>query len=390
MRILEINKFNHVRGGADKHFLDLAGLLQENGNEVGVFAMSHPENLHSDFSKYFVSRVDFENGSILNKLKGAFRVFWSFEAKRKIAKLLDEFQPDVVHIHNIYHQISPSILPEIKKREIPIVMTVHDWKMICPNYLLNCEEPYCKKCVAGKYWHCVLKKCVKNSYIKSLIAVLGIYFHRWLKIYEKNVDLYIAPSRFVKNILVQAGFPEKKIKILNHFIEAEILDEARAANENDYAFYFGRISKEKNVQKLIDIFKDLPMKLVLAGNKEDGFEIPRHENIKYVGFKNNVDLRKLIRNSNFVVSASRLPETFGLVALEAISAEKPFVGYEVGGYGEIIENSANGYLAKNEREFKGKILEYVSGKTPIFKFQAEKFSPKRYYGEILDIFQSIC
>ncbi|MFH0930090.1 MAG: glycosyltransferase [Candidatus Moraniibacteriota bacterium] len=390
MRILEINKFNHVRGGADKHFLDLAGLLQKNGNEVVVFAMDHPENLHSDFSKYFVSRVDYENGSTLNKFKGALRIFWSFEARHKIGKMLDEFQPEIVHIHNIYHQISPSILSEIKKRKIPIAMTVHDWKLICPNYLLNCKEPYCEKCVAGKYWHCVLKKCVKNSYVKSLIAVLGIYFHRWLKIYEKNIDLYIAPSRFVKNILVQAGFPKKKIKVLAHFIEAENVDNAQISSGDGYALCFGRISKEKNVHELVDIFKNLPMKLVLAGNKEDSFEIPCHANIQYIGFKNNVELTKLIRNSSFVVSASRLAETFGLVALEAISAEKPFVGYEVGGYGEIIENGANGYLAKNEKEFKGKILEYVSGKTPNFKFQAEKFSPKRYYGEIVDIFQSVC
>jgi glycosyltransferase involved in cell wall biosynthesis len=390
MKILEINKFNHIRGGSDKHFTDLVRLFQSNGDEVGVFAMSHPENLHSDFSKYFVSQVDYENGSLLNKMKGAFRIFWSFEAKRKIAKLLDEFQPDVVHIHNIYHQISPSILLEIKKRRIPVVMTVHDWKLICPNYLLNCEEPYCKKCVAGKYWHCVSKKCVKNSYAKSLIAVLGLYFHRWLRVYEKNVDLYIAPSRFVKNILAQAGFPEKKIKVLAHFTSVQDSQNGQDENGENFALYFGRISKEKNVDELIEIFKDLPIQLVLAGNREDGFEIPNHSNIKYVGFKNNVELAKLIKNSSFVVSASRLAETFGLVALEAISAEKPFVGYDVGGYGEMIENGANGYLAKNKEEFKSKILEYVSGKAPNFKFQADKFSPERYYGEIVDIFQSIC
>ncbi|MFA6284938.1 MAG: glycosyltransferase [Parcubacteria group bacterium] len=390
MKILEINKFNHIRGGADKHFIDLARLFESNGDEVGVFAMSHPENLHSDFSKYFVSRVDFENGSLFNKMKGAFRVFWSFEATRKIAKLLDEFQPDVIHIHNIYHQISPSILLEIKKRRIPIVMTVHDWKLICPNYLLNCEEPYCKKCVAGKYWHCVSKKCVKNSYAKSLIAVLGLYFHRWLKIYEKNVDLYIAPSRFVKNILVQAGFPEKKIKVLAHFASVQDSQNGKDANGENYALYFGRISKEKNVDELIEIFKSLPIKLVLAGNREAGFEIPRHPNIKYAGFKNSVELAKLIKNSSFVVSASKLAETFGLVALEAISAEKPFVGYDVGGYGEMIENGANGYLVKNKEEFKSKILEYASGKATKFKFQADKFSPERYYVGIVDIFQSIC
>jgi glycosyltransferase involved in cell wall biosynthesis len=390
MKILEINKFNHVRGGADKHFVDLVRLLKNGGNEVEVFAMCHPKNLHSDFSKYFVSRVDYENGSLFNKLRGALRIFWSFEAKRKIEKLLDDFQPDIVHIHNIYHQISPSILPEIKKRGIPIVMTVHDWKMVCPNYLLNCEEPYCQKCASGKYWHCFAEKSVKNSYLASFVSVLAIYFHRWLEVYERNIDLYIAPSRFVQDVLSRAGFPENKIRVLPHFMEAESLNEKQAANENRYALYFGRVSKEKNVHELIEIFKNLPIKLILAGRKEASLEIPCHPNIKYVGFKSNIELRKLIKDSSFVVSPSRLPETFGLVALESISAEKPFVGYDTGGYGEIIENGVNGYLAKNRKEFKDKIMDYSLGKAPNFKYQPEKFSPKRYLGEAIDIFQSFC
>ncbi|MFA5925525.1 MAG: glycosyltransferase [Parcubacteria group bacterium] len=429
MKILEINKFNHVRGGADKHFVDLVKLLNSNGNEAAVFSMSHPKNLHSDFSNHFVSRVDYENGGAINKIKGGLRIFWSFEARRKIAKILDEFRPDVVHIHNIYHQISPSILPEIKKRGIPIVMTVHDWKLICPNYLLNCEvagdkpqknrcgehspeqniisgseksaekqyfsakadeKPYCEKCVAGKYWHCVPKKCVKNSYLKSLISVLGIYFHRWLGIYEKNVDLFIAPSRFVRNILVQAGFSEGKIKVLPHFANIRNAHSAPAAGGEKFALYFGRISKEKNIDELTEIFRDMPIKLVLAGSKESGFDIPLCANTEYAGFKNNIELNKLIQESVFVVSASRLPETFGLIALEAISAGKPFVGYKTGGYDEIIENGQNGYLANNQKEFKDKIMAYASGNKPNFEFPAEKFNPEKYNRDIIDIFRSVC
>ncbi len=390
MKILEINKFNHVRGGADKHFVDLVRLLESGGNEVGVFAMNHPKNLHTDFSKYFVSRVDYERGSLLNKLKGIARIFWSFEAKWKIRKLLNNFQPDIVHIHNIYHQISPSILPEIKKRGIPIVMTVHDWKMVCPNYLLNCEEPYCQKCVSGKYWHCFAVKSVKNSYLASFISVLAIYFHRWIKVYEKNIDLFIAPSRFVKKVISEAGFPENKIKVLPHFVNEEFINTAQIARINSYALYFGRVSNEKNVHELIEIFKNMPIQLVLAGSREAGFEISHHSNIKYVGFKNSSELRRLIKGSSFVVSASRLPETFGLVALEAISAEKPFVGYEVGGYGEIIENGVNGHLASSAKDFKDKIFEYALGKAPIFRFQGEKFNPEKYSKEILDIFRRLC
>ncbi len=390
MRILEINKFNHVRGGADKHFVDLVDILRSSGNEMAVFSMHHPENSYSDYSKHFVSRVDYENGNILNKLKGVLRIFWSFEAKEKIAKLLDELQPDIVHIHNIYHQISPSLLPEIKKRKIPVVMTVHDWKLICPNYLLNCQSPYCRKCVAGKYWHCVKNKCVKNSYLKSLICVLELYFHRWLKIYEKTIDLFIAPSKFVKDILVQAGFNERKITILPHFAKSANIEHPRSLQSGNYALYFGRVSKEKNIDELIEIFKDLPIQLMLAGNKDNDFKIPNYPNIRYVGFKNPMELERLIQNSKFVVSSSRLPETFGMIALEAIKNNKSFIGYNTGAYNEIIENNINGYLASSKQEFRNKVVQYISENAPKFTFQAEKFNPESYCQKIVDIFQGLC
>lgn len=390
MRILEVNKFNHVRGGADKHFVDLANLLQENGNKVAVFAMDHPENIPSEWSKYFVSRVDYENGSALNKIKGALRIFWSFEARRKIGKLLDEFQPDVVHIHNIYHQISPSILPVIKKRGIPVVMTVHDWKIICPNYLLNCGGKLCEKCVGGKYWHCLKNKCVKKSYLKSLISMLEMYFHRFIRVYEKNIDLYIAPSQFVKDNLAKAGFPESRIKVLPHFAKA--VDARRLLNmqSNNYALYLGRVSKEKGVDELIEIFKDLPIDLVLAGKRDSDFLIPDLPNIKHVGFKPSQEIESLIRNSQFVVSASQLPETFGLIALEAIANQKPFIGYRAGAYGEIVRNGVNGSLAESKGELKSRIEEFLADKNRKYYFDISRFSPEKYHQSIIDIFRSLC
>jgi glycosyltransferase involved in cell wall biosynthesis len=390
MRILEINKFNHVRGGADKHFVDLVKLLQGNGNEVAVFGMDHPENPHSEWSKYFVSRVDYENGSASNKIKGALRIFWSFEARRNIGKLLDEFQPEVVHIHNIYHQISPSILPEIKKRGIPVVMTVHDWKLICPNYLLNCEGKICEKCVDGKYWHCLKNKCVKKSYPKSLICALELYFHRFIRVYEKNIDLYIAPSQFVKNNLIKAGFAESKIKVLPHFMRPADVGYPQNEKSDDYALYLGRVSSEKDADELIEIFKDLPVNLILAGKKDEDFVIPEISNIKYVGFKPENEIEKLIQKSQFVVSASRLPETFGLIALEAIAHQKPFIGYKTGAYGEIIRNGINGHLAEDKKELKSKIKDFLAGKNLEYHFDISRFNPGMYHQDIIDIFRSLC
>jgi glycosyltransferase involved in cell wall biosynthesis len=390
MRILEINKFNHVRGGADKHFVDLVNLLQRNGNEVAVFAMDHPKNIPSEWSKYFVSRVDYENGSVLNKIKGALRIFWSFEARRKIGKLLDEFRPEVVHIHNIYHQISPSILSEIKRRGIPVVMTVHDWKLICPNYLLNCGKPYCEKCVSGKYWHCIAKKCVKNSYLKSLVCVLELYLHRWLKVYDKNIDRYIAPSNFVKNILVKAGFAEDKISVLPHFIETKEKDISEKKSGVSYALYIGRVSEEKGVDELIEIFKDLPANLVMAGTKDENFVIPESRNIRYVGFRSPGEIETLIQNSQFIVSASRLPETFGLIALEAIANKKPFIGYRTGAFEEIIQNGKNGFLAENKDELKAKIEMILGDIHQKFDFDVSQFGPEMYRERVIDIFRGFC
>jgi glycosyltransferase involved in cell wall biosynthesis len=390
MRILEVNKFNHVRGGADKHFVDLVNLLQKGGHEVAVFAMDHPKNDSSEWSKYFVSRVDYENGSVLNMIKGALRIFWSFEARRKIGKLLDEFQPEVVHVHNIYHQISPSILPEIKKRGIPIVMTVHDWKLICPNYLLNCDGKICEKCIAGKYWHCVAKKCVKKSYFKSLVCVLELYFHRRLKIYDKNIDKYIAPSNFVKDILVKAGFPKEKISVLPHFIKANEKNVSEKKDRVFYALYIGRVSREKGVDELIEIFKEMPDNLVLAGTKDENFAIPESHNIRHIGFRSPREIKVLIQNAQFVVSASKLPETFGLIALEAIANKTPFIGYRTGAYGEIIIDGKNGFLAENKGELKARIEAMAGSTERDYDFDIEKFSPDEYQKGVIDIFRVSC
>jgi len=239
----------------------------------------------------------------------------------------------------------------------------------------------------------VAKKSVKKSYLKSLACVLAIYFHHRLKIYEKNIDLFVAPSRFVKNILVEAGFSEKKIKVLPHFASGADIRLPRNPQTNKgkpYALYSGRISEEKNVNELIEIFKNSPINLVLAGHKDENFKIPNDPNISYAGFKKFAELEKIIQNCRFAVSASRLPETFGLIALEAIRNEKPFIGYKTGAYGEIIENNVNGYLAKSAKDMKDKIFAYADGKIPEFGFQAEKYDPSRYCQKILDIFRSVC
>ena len=389
MKILEINKFNYAKGGADRHFLDLVRLLRENGNEVAVFSMDHPQNENSVWKKYFVSTVGYTGEfSIGQKIKGVARLFYSFEAKRKINELLDDFRPDIVHIHNIYHQISPSILPPIKKRNIPIIMTVHDYKLICPDYLLKGER--------YGFWKFVKNKCFKNSYIKSFLVALESKLHKFLDIYDKNIDLYIVPSKFVRNKLISHGIKENKIFLLPHFIANRTnTTVSNAVNaKKKYALYSGRISKEKGVDTLIKIFEYIDgLKLYLAGEIENDFKIKESKKVKYLGYINDKDsLAELIQNANMIVSGSRLPETFGLVALEAASFGKPFIGFNTGAYGEIIENGKNGFLVETEEDFVRVIKEIINGRlkfneSEIRGLARKRYNSGKYYGKIIGLFK---
>jgi len=398
MKILEINKFNYVQGGADKHFLDVVSLLKSKGHSVAVFAMESPRNEFSPWKKYFVSYVGYGKDDTLGqKIKGALRMFYSIEAKRKIKRLLDDFQPDVVHIHNIYHQISPSILGEIKKRKIPIVMSVHDYKLICPDHALLCHGVSWENFGTNRYYNFIKQKCFKNSFWKSLLVVLEFRFHQFFHSYDKNIDLYLAPSEFTKNKLIAGGVKKDKIKVLPLFVRENDLDEiAKIEIKEKYAIHFGRLSREKGIDQMVEIFKELPdINLYLAGNLEGNFTLPEVKNIKHNGFLSAKESSSYIKNSLMVVSTSRLPETFGLIALEAIKNGKPFVGFDSGAFGEIIENNKQGYLCQSEDEMKERIRQLVTdeGLRILFSRQAlekaKNFDSERYYGKIMKDFQEL-
>ena len=381
MKILEINKFHFVKSGADRHFLDLIKLLRSKGHEVAVFAMDHPKNEFSPWSKYFVSYVGYgEKDSLYHKAKGVFRMFYSLEARNKVNKLLDDFKPEIVHINNIYHQISPSILSAIKKRGIPVVMTVHDYKIVCPNYLLQFNGTDTSS-VSWKGF--IRNKFFKNSYLKSALVTAESRLHRYLNLYDKNIDLYISPSVFTKNILVSHGISSEKIIIQPHFaMSRQYCDLSGPKTTRPYALYYGRISKDKDIEKLIRMFLAMPdIDLYLAGEIEDKIAIPRNQNIKHLGFLSGSQLEQLIQHSSFVVSFSRLPETFGLVALEAMQLGKPFLGFRGSAFDEIVENKKEGFLASDEAEMRKNILHISSDRGLQILFSRNALAKARYFSD---------
>ncbi|MFZ2226056.1 MAG: glycosyltransferase [Candidatus Moraniibacteriota bacterium] len=391
MKILEVNKFNYVRGGADRHFLDVTRLLKSSGHEVATFSMENSRNLFSPWQKYFVSYVGYNknDSTLTQKIKGTFRMFYSFEAKTKMRKMLLDFEPDLVHIHNIYHQISYSIIALIKKRGIPIVMTVHDYELISPD-----REEYLEA-VGTKYWKfIVISK--KYSLIKRTILVLRSYFEEFIG-WKDNVAFFIAPSQFVAERLISGGIKKEKIVVMSHFISKDATDYSQEKSElgDSYAFYFGRISKEKGALEMIETFRKIEkIKLILAGEVEDDLQITSDKNISYLGYLGRDQLGRYIKNAQFSVSFSRLPETFGLIALESISFGKPFLGFDSGAFGEIIDRGVTGFICKDTVEMEEIIKKMVDGeirfqKDMVMKVAYEKFGQEKYLKKLIGLFNSL-
>lgn len=354
MKVLQVNKYNYSRGGADKYYLDISERLKEAGHEVAVFSMHHPKNIKSEYEKYFVSRVSFnENLGWKNSLKIFPRVMYSSEAKKKFKKLVVDFKPDVIHLHNIYHQISPSILSVAKKRKIPVVMHLHDYKLICPSHTLFTKNQHCERCKSHKYYNCVRYKCLKNSFWASSLVAMEMYFHHCLlNIYKKKVDIFITPSRYMKEACVRFSFPEEKFRVVYNPYSSELFsDDPFSYNEEGSFLYFGRLSEEKGLKTLLKAFDKSTESLQIVGEGDAEEELKKMAeglklNVDFLGFKKGDELRDIIKNAKAVIIPSIWAENMPLSMLEAMSLKKIVIASTVGGLPEMVKDRFSGFLFK--------------------------------------------
>src|SRR5262249_48770565 len=161
-----------IQCGAETSFFETGNLLRGKGHCVSYFSMQDERNVPTEYAPYFVSHIDYETPGWRNKVKAAGRLLYSFEARRKLNSLIVQERPDVAHLNNIYHQISPSILHTLKEHGIPTVMTLRDYKIVCASYLMRTKKGICEACRNGRYYQAFVKGCVKDSEAKSLLNTL--------------------------------------------------------------------------------------------------------------------------------------------------------------------------------------------------------------------------
>ena len=353
MKILQINKFYHQQGrsgGTGRYLLSLIELLKSKDHSIQVFSMQDKDCLPSSYSSYFVKEQDFSQPRVgFRVVAQAIRFVYSFEARKKIKKLIEKEQPDLVHLHNIYHHITPSILPVLKKRKIPIVQTLHDFHLISPNYNLYFKDNIHEQCSHGKYWRAISHKCVKDSRLASFLLVLRMYFEKFTRIYLKNIDLFIAPSSFLKKKYVENGFPPHKIVVLKPFISLKKYKPR--LSPGDYVLYFGRLHPQKGVQLLIEAassLENIPFKIVGAGKDKESLvgliQEKKLKNVEMVGPKYGNALIDIIRNAAFVVVPSLSYENAPYTVLEAFALGKPVIASNLGGLPELVRDQKTGLL----------------------------------------------
>ena len=247
MIILLANKFFHLNGGSEFVFFHERNYLLKNGYKVIDFSMQDKRNLPSPFSMQFVPNISYRvSDRTLNYIKKAAFFVHSPVAVKKIKELVEKEKPEIAHLHNIYHHLTPSIIPILKSYGIKVIMTLHDGKLICPAYNMLNKNKLCVACKGKFFWKPIIKNC-QRSLAREVLLSIEAYFHKWKKSYE-YVDRFLVPSNFYYN-LISMRFDQKKIAVL--FNGVDLRKYTTSFSSENYALYYGRISKEKGIETLL-------------------------------------------------------------------------------------------------------------------------------------------
>jgi glycosyltransferase involved in cell wall biosynthesis len=403
MKIIYLNNYHYIRGGSERVLFEEMRMLREGGHEVGIYARSHDKNEASEYAEFFPPPLDTERLPLkFTTLRTVKELIYSNAARKGLREVIKRFRPDVAHAHNIYGRLSLSVLDELKAAGVPVVMTLHDLKLLCPSYLMLNKGSICERCKKQKFYHAVLTRCHKRSYAASLIYALESWINYAFGKY-KSVSMFIAPSRFLRDKCIAYGVDRARIIFIPNFINDLSVPQTAVG---DYLLYMGRLSREKGVATLIracsrlsgfislKIVGDGPMRQVLEREVHDA-GLP----ISFTGYLKDNALEDALSRARAMVLPSEWYENAPMSILEAFAYGKPVIGSNIGGIAEIIDDGINGYLfeAGNTRDLAEKInLLFSKGKNDISqmgmlarKTVEEKFSAETHYQKLMSLYNKV-
>ena len=394
--ILNVSQNYHVRGGSDRYFFTLAELLRKHGHRVVPFTAASPNNEPSEWENYFPRGADFEHPGAGDLL----RFLYSYDAVKSIRRLIKDTDINLAHFHIYYGKLTASILEVLKRDGIPLIQTLHEYKLTCPVYSHLSNDQICEACEGKHFWRALPKRCNRGSLARTALSVTESYISKMLGAVKK-FDHFISVSHFLRKKMISHGMPEDKISTVHNFVD--VSDITPNFSEGDYVLYFGRVHRSKGILTLIEAavpLTDVPIYIVGDGEAMSEVQQIIEQNgckhIHLLGFKQGDELRELIRNSLCTVLPSEWYENCPMSVLESYAYGKPVIGADIGGIPELIVDGVDGFLVPSgEQEtlrdrllwmFAHKDEAAEMGRIGRYKMETE-FNADIHYERIMNVYQ---
>jgi glycosyltransferase involved in cell wall biosynthesis len=406
MKILFCNKYNFPFSGTEIYLFELMDLLRSQGHEVALFSMADSRGEPTGYDQYFVPHIDFKNAAAgwIDRAKLGAHAVYSTDARDRLRRMVHAFQPDIAHVRNIYHHLSPSILWELKEQGIPTIYHLNDFKLICPVYNMVTNGHACDQSCTGKYWKMLSKGCHEGPLSSATLLMTEAYLHHWVGTYGKCVDHFLTPSQFAKEQLTKNGFSCDKITVLPHF--QNLPGAVPPASADSPIFYFGRLSPEKGVDHLLRAMKALPqVQLQVAGDGPQRSELEglartlSLKNVEFTGHLTGKDLERRIAAARFTILPSLAYETLGKSILESYAWQRPVVASDLGSRRELVHEGETGllYPAGDIEQLSGAISYLVERPRQAQEMGiagrqlvATYHSPGAHYQELMQLYEQVC
>lgn len=396
MKLIVAGQNFWIQGGADRVLMDHIAILEERGHVCAPFAAQHEKNLPTPWSRFFP-----KGANIKSPKPGDVAAFvYSLRSKKAIAALLDELKPDVVHCHIYYGSLTSSILSEVKRRNIPLIQTLHEYKIVCPVYTNVLHGESCNRCSGFKFYNALVNRCNRGSLARSAVSMLESYVS-YANGAVSAFDKFVTVSDFLRNKVISMGVPADKVVTVYNPIDTEKIQPS--AQHDGYFLYYGRIELDKGVMVLLEAMRALPqLRLHMVGT---GAALPQVQqyiaehgmsHVSCLGYMSGEALAAQIRNTYCTIVPSVWDETFGLTAAESMAYGKPVIASRIGGLPEVVDHQVNGLLVEPKSvDSLRQAIEYMHAHPQVAAAMAlaardkvvTRFSRDIYYRNMLNVYR---
>lgn len=411
MKVLLIDNFHYRRGGAEVVYLNTADILRNHGHEVICFSQKWPENIPCAEEKYFPDGYSFNDKKLPNLVKSLCHYFYNSEASKQLERLIIDKKPDIAHLHLFWGGLSPSIYVTLKRYGIPIVHSVHDYRIVCPAYTFkNGRGKICEECEGKKFYKCIVNRCSKGSFLQSIIMTMEMYFRTIFFNPTKYINAFLFVSKFSmdKHVKYNKGLSSTINDVLYNFRNLDVLNYYVPGMDtfNGIYLYYGRLSYEKGLDTLIKAFENKPeLKLFIVGKGPLENHLMSYcrnknlSNIEFLGFKSGQELFDIVKQAKFVIVPSEWYENNPMTIIESYSLGTPVIGSAIGGIPELILEGKTGLLFESgnvnsletvlDKAESIPRTKYFQMKEAVVEFANNNFDSESYYLRLISLYKSL-